>query len=93
MREIRVDHIIQAVFSQGLLLGADSHLEHMLDRVNPIAVVFDEGIVFHRIPGAFDVDVLQRMGWQPIVDNILRRDSEKPGLGDAEEFVEVRGPF
>ncbi len=91
LRQIGVDHVIQAMFRQGLLFGADSHLEHMLDRVNPFAIVLDERIVFDGVPRPLDVHILQRMRRQLVVDDILRRDSEKPGLGDAEKFIQMRG--
>ena len=35
LRQVGVDHVIQAVFGQCLLFGADSHLEQVFDGVDP----------------------------------------------------------
>jgi YgiT-type zinc finger domain-containing protein len=42
-RQIRVDHVIQSVFCQCLLLCTNANLEQMFDCMNPIAIMPDAG--------------------------------------------------
>ena len=56
-----------------------------------VLMVPDERIVLDGIPRPLDVDILQRMGRQLVVDDVLRRDAQERGLGHAEELVQMRG--
>ena len=60
-REIFLDHVVQAPFGEGLLLGADSHLQELLDRLPPGLVGVEERIVLQGVFRALDVDIEQGM--------------------------------
>ena len=90
-RQVLVDHVIESVLGQGLLLGAHPHLDHLLEGLLPGLVVQDEGVVLERVLGALDVDLLQRMGREVVVEDVLGGHAEEPRPGNAEELVDVGG--
>src|SRR5678816_1457961 len=58
LREIRVDHVIEPMLREGLLLGADAHGDELVDGVLPGFVVEEERIRLECVFGALDVDFL-----------------------------------
>ena len=65
--EIGVEDEVQAVLGEGLLLDADTELEHVVQGVLPFLVVADEGIVLEGVVGAFDVGFFERVG-TPLIE-------------------------
>src|SRR5678816_1051101 len=52
--------------------------------------MLEERIVLDGVAGALDVNVLERMGGQLVIDDVLRRDAQKCRLRHAEELIQVR---
>ena len=67
---------------EGLLLEADAHLQHLLDRTLPLGVALEERVVLQGVLRALDVHVLQLVGrgLELVVDDVLRHDSQELGL-------------
>ena len=51
--------------------------------------MLEKRIVLERVLRAFDVDILERVGRQLVVHDVLWRHAEKTGAGDAEKAVDM----
>src|SRR4030095_14488233 len=63
----------------------------MFDGLHPFLMMSYEGIIFHGVTGPFEVHILQRMGRELVIDDVLRRDPQEACLGHTEELIEVSG--
>ena len=89
--QIFFDDIVEPPHGERLLFGAHAHLEQLLDRFLPRHLGLEEWIVFKRVFGALDVDLLERMGGELVVDDVLWRHTEKARVWDTEKLRQMGG--
>ena len=89
--EVLVDHEVEAPLGEGLLLGANPHLQQLLERLLPRLVRLEEGVVLQRVLRALHVHLLElvRRVLEVEVDDVLWRHAQEACLGNAEEAVDV----
>src|SRR3990172_1545936 len=72
-----------------LLLGADAHLDELLEGLAPLWLALEEGVVLEGVLRALHVHVLEGVGRELVVHDVLGRDAEEARARDAQELVHV----
>src|SRR3990172_6498983 len=91
LRQVFVYHVIKPVLGQGLLFRTDAHLYHLLEGLLPLLVVEYEGVVLQGVLGTLDVHLLQGMGGELVIYDVLRGNAQIPCGGDTEIFIYMGG--